>query len=59
MWGKLRDILACVLWFGVGLALWYPEAFQHKPINVGLWVVYGLSYLILVGLLGWWNYDEA
>lgn len=54
---KARDISACLLWLGAGLVLWYSEAFQGKAVNVGLWVGYGASYLILVALLGWWNYE--
>lgn len=57
MWQKTRDILACLLWFGVGLALWYPAAIQHKAVSVNLWIIYGASYLILIGLLMWWNWD--
>lgn len=54
---RLRDISACLLWFGAGLVLWYSEAFQGKAVNAGLWVAYGLSYFVLVFLLALWNYD--
>lgn len=57
-WLNARDLLACSLWFLVGLSLWYSEVFGHKSINVALWVIYGASYLILIALLGWWNWDE-
>lgn len=54
----LRDLLACVLWAAIGIILWYPEAFKHKAIDVTLWIIYGLSFLVLFGLMMWWNWDE-
>lgn len=58
MWQQIRDILACLLWMIVGFTLWYPAAIQHKAVNLSLWIIYGSSYLLLIGLLMWWNWDE-
>lgn len=58
MVSKARDLSACLLWLIAGLVLWHSEAFGGKRFSAGLWVGYGASYLILVILLSWWNYEE-
>lgn len=55
LWPIFRDILAVVFWLLTGLALWYCQNFKGKDIPIGIWVAYGVLYLILIVQLGWWN----
>lgn len=55
----MRDLAACIAWAVTGIYLWHRQVFEGKTVPVGLWIIYGLTYFVLVVALVWWNWDEV